>query len=124
MSRAQLARKDDLASLQASKPQTEAEITRAIRSLLHGLRIFHWKQHQGLGSTPGVPDIIGIVPASACREKAGCLLGIEVKTDKGRLSKDQEKYIGRINREGGLAFVARCVDDMIDNLGVRDRFLF
>jgi len=39
---------------------TEREITAGIRHLLKTLGIFHWKVHQGLGSTPGVPDILGI----------------------------------------------------------------
>ena len=97
-------------------PQSEKEITKAIRGTLKALGIFHWKVLQGLGSTPGVPDILGIWQ--------GKLLGIECKTQKGKLSHHQEKFIERINREGGIAFVARSIDDVIDGLGVRDRFIF
>jgi Holliday junction resolvase len=94
---------------------TEREITAGIRHLLKTLGVFHWKQHQGLGSTPGVPDIIGIWH--------GKLLGIEIKTTAGRVSEHQQRFIDAINREGGLAFVARSIDDVINGLGVKQRFV-
>jgi hypothetical protein len=40
--------------------------------------VLHWSEHQGLGSTPGVPDIIGI----GSRQN----VGYEVKTARGKLS--------------------------------------
>lgn len=95
--------------------QSEAEITRGIRGILKSLGVWHFKVHQGLGSTPGIPDIIGIWN--------GQLLGIEVKTAKGKLSDKQQAKIDEINRAGGLAFVARCIDDVIDALDAHDRFL-
>ena len=95
--------------------QTEAEVTKAIRSTLKTLGVFHWKVHQGLGSVPGVPDILG------CYK--GKLLGIEVKTRRGTLSDHQRRFIDQINREGGIAFVARSIDDVIAGLGVENRFL-
>ena len=97
------------------KPQTEKEITKAVRGVLKTLGIYHWKQFQTLGSTPGVSDIIGIYK--------GKLLAVEVKTKRGKLSPAQKAFIDSINRFGGLAFVVRSVDELIDNLGVRDRFL-
>ena len=96
------------------KKQTEKEITRAIRAFLKVSGIFHWKVMQGLGCTPGVPDIIGIY-----RNR---FLGIEIKTAKGRISEHQQRFISAINKEGGIAFVARSVDDVIDKLGLGDRF--
>ena len=51
-------------------------------------------------------------------------LAIEVKTKTGKVSPDQVKFLNRVNESGGLGFVARSVDDVIDTLGVRDRFLF
>ena len=96
--------------------QSEAEITRAIRFLLSSQGIWHWKVHQGLGSTPGIPDIVGIWQ--------GKLLGIEVKTAKGVVSDKQALKLREINRHGGLAFVARSIDDVVEALGIQDRFLF
>ena len=66
-------------------------------------------------STPGVPDLI-------CCFK-GRLIGIEIKAGKGIVSEYQKEFIDNINRAGGLAFVARSVDDVIDGLGLQDRFL-
>lgn len=86
----------------------EKEITHSIRSLLKQFGIFHWKVWQGLGSTPGVPDIVGIYD--------GRFMAIEVKTERGKLSPHQEKFIQNINAHGGIAFVARNIDDVIENL--------
>ena len=66
-------------------------------------------------STPGVPDLI-------CCFK-GRLVGIEIKAEKGIVSDYQKEFIDRINKAGGLAFVARSVDDVIEGLGLQDRFL-
>jgi len=96
--------------------QSEAEITKAIRGVLKTLGVVHFKQHQGLGSTPGIPDILGIWN--------GRFLAIEVKTNAGKLTEKQSDWIDKINRAGGLAFVARSIDDVIDNLGIHDRILF
>jgi Holliday junction resolvase len=95
--------------------QSEAEITRGIREILKQMCVWHFKVHQGLGSTPGIPDIIGIWN--------GRMLAIEVKTAKGKLSDKQESKIREINRAGGLAFVARSIDDVIDALDAHDMFL-
>jgi hypothetical protein len=100
------------------KKQTETELTRAIMAMLHGCGIFCWKHWQGGFNRhlAGIPDIIGIWN--------GTFIGIEVKSGNNKLTQKQQQWIDRINREGGLAFVARSVDDVIDGLGIRDRFLF
>jgi len=96
--------------------QTEAEITRAIRGALKALGIFHWKQWQGPMSQPkGVSDIIGIFE--------GKPLAIEIKTGRGRLSEYQQAFAETWQREGGIFIEARSVDDVIEGLGIRDRFL-
>ena len=88
--------------------QSEREITRAIRGLLKTMGIFHWVNiYSG-------PDILGIYK--------GRMFAIIVKP-AGDLSDHQQRFLDRINREGGIAFVARSIDDVIDGLGVRDRFL-
>ncbi len=66
-------------------------------------------------STPGVPDLI-------CCFK-GRLIGIEIKAEKGIVSEYQKEFIDNINRAGGLAFVARDIQTVIDKLELRDRFL-
>jgi len=95
----------------------EKDITHQIRSVLKTFGIFHYKNHGGLGSAPGLPDITGCM-------KDGRGFWIEVKTDKGRLSPHQERFIQNINDAGGLAFVARSVDDVIEKLDLKKRMLF
>jgi hypothetical protein len=67
----------------------------------------------------GSADIIGIL-------QGGRFLAIEVKKPGGRVSPDQKKFIDTINAEGGIAFVAYSVDEVIEklNLGVKLSPLF
>lgn len=56
----------------------------------------------------GMSDIIGIVE--------GRFLAIEVKSEKGVLSPDQKSFIMDVNESGGVAFVARSIQDVVTNL--------
>ena len=94
--------------LKPPKPPTEKEITKEIRKFLAFKQIFCWKVWQGLGSTKGVADIIGCF--------RGRFLAIEVKNQKGKLSEYQEAFLENVRRSGGIAFVARNVQDVIENL--------
>lgn len=86
----------------------ETEVTAAIRSVLAAHGIWVWKQWQGPMSSPrGVSDLIGIAPG-------GRFLAVEVKTERGRLSAHQERFLEQVRRHGGIAFVARSMDDAID----------
>lgn len=99
-------------------PKTsEKEITHSIRSLLKQFGIFHYKNHGGLGSAPGLPDITGVL-------KDGRGFWIEVKTERGVLSPHQERFIANINDAGGIAFMARSVDEVIEKLELKKRMLF
>ncbi len=95
---------------------SEHDITISIRNLLKTFNIFHWKNHGGPMGARGVPDILGIYQ--------GRLLGIEIKTATGKPSPEQERFIQNINAAGGLAFVARSVEDVIEKLGLQKRLLF
>lgn len=101
-------------------PTAEALLTSSIRSLLNAAGFWHWKVHQGLGAVAGVPDILGVDHRDAHR---GRLFAIEVKAPRGVVSPAQETFIQRINGAGGNAFVARSIDDVIEGLGLQDRFL-
>jgi hypothetical protein len=97
--------------------QTEAEITSAIRSLLKTVGVFAWKNWSGPMSSPkGIADILG------CWQ--GRFVAIEVKRPGGRTTPEQERFLEAVRRHGGIAFVARSIDDVIDGLGIQDRFLF
>jgi penicillin-binding protein-related factor A (putative recombinase) len=56
------------------------------------------------GYMKGVADILGIW--------RGKLLAIEVKTPTGKLSPEQKQFLSRVQEEGGIAFVARSVEDV------------
>lgn len=56
--------------------------------------------------TSGIPDIVG------CYGVDGKMVGIEVKTDKGKLSKLQEHTLRKIKAAGGSVCVARNVNDV------------
>ena len=53
----------------------------------------------------GVADILGLLPT-------GKFIAIEVKTKSGRLTPEQEVFLDRVSENGGIAFVARSVDDV------------
>lgn len=55
----------------------------------------------------GVADILGIMPN-------GKLLAIEVKTRKGVVSPNQKAFLKMIEKNCGLAFVARSLKDAMD----------
>lgn len=61
----------------------------------------------GLGT--GSSDLIGWT-------NKGRFLAIEVKTDKGRVTEEQENFLDQVNLSGGIGFVARSVQDVVDKL--------
>jgi hypothetical protein len=97
------------------KKTPEGMLTVSVRQLLKSVGIFHWKEFQTLGSYLGVSDIIG------CYK--GKMIAIELKAPKGVASPDQIRFIENVNAAGGLAFVARSLDDVIEKLELQDRFL-
>jgi hypothetical protein len=58
------------------------------------------------GLCVGSADLIGIRPD-------GRFIAIEVKTPKGRVTSEQERFIFHIQLMGGIAGVARSVDDAL-----------
>lgn len=59
------------------------------------------------GLCVGSSDIIGIAPC-------GRFLAIEVKTPKGRATKEQLRFIEAVKAAGGIAGIARSVEDALD----------
>lgn len=57
----------------------------------------------------GCSDIIGML-------KGGRLLAVECKSSKGKESADQQSFGARVAQDGGLYFVARSVDDVLEAL--------
>lgn len=62
----------------------------------------------GVGGKGG-SDVIGIT-------SSGKFFAIEVKTPKGRTSKEQDSFLSRVKEQGGIAGVARSPKDALDLL--------
>ena len=58
---------------------------------------------------PGCPDVLG-------QMKDGRLLGVEVKSQTGRLRPEQAVFLERIRAAAGVAFVARDCRDVLREL--------
>ena len=99
--------------------EKESDIIKVILEYLAYNNIFSWRNNTGAfpietgagkrryfrAGIPGMSDILGVLPD-------GRILAIEVKTVKGRVSPLQNAFITVINRYGGLAFVARSIEDV------------
>jgi len=108
-----------------TKPQ-ERDVLKAIMELLHKHPKVGkvWRQNSGTftkqygskthyiraNTAKGMSDIMGIL-------KDGRTLAIEVKSPTGKLQPHQREFLLTIYKAGGLAFVARSVDDVIEKLG-------
>lgn len=57
---------------------------------------------------PGIPDL------TLCLN--GWFIGIEVKNQKGIVSDVQKIHLRNINKAGGIAFVARSLDEVLSKL--------
>lgn len=62
------------------------------------------------GLCKGSADVIGIAPG-------GRFLAVEVKTPRGRVTEAQERFLAAVRRAGGVAGVARSVDDALRLVG-------
>jgi hypothetical protein len=58
------------------------------------------------GLAVGSSDIVGIAPC-------GRFLAIEIKTSKGRATKEQLRFIEVVNKAGGISGIARSVEDAL-----------
>jgi hypothetical protein len=58
----------------------------------------------------GCADYLGVLRSS------GRFVAMEIKSTNGRVSDDQTRFLARVRRSGGIAFVARCLQDALDAL--------
>lgn len=106
------------------KDVSEKDIQSAILKYLRMRGIFCWRQNNvgvydqnkkryirpnSRFHLRGVSDILGVLPD-------GRLLAIEVKSRKGVVSIDQRTFLDSITQSKGVAFVARSLDDVIQEL--------
>ena len=93
---------------------TETEIQKEIMAYLTVRQIYHWRNNTGRRGTVsygfiGSADILGLLPS-------GRFLAIEVKTETGTQSTDQQEFQLNINMNSGLYILARSVEDVIKKL--------
>jgi len=83
----------------------EKDITSAIMRYLKTLPYcFAWKEHGGMYGTTGLPDII------CCYR--GRFMGLEVKTQTGKLTKLQETTLQRIQEAKGYAYKVTSLQEV------------
>lgn len=93
----------------------EGAIKQQIIAWLEAKEIFHYvhivaRVPGNRGSMKkGVSDIIGCLPN-------GRFLAIEVKAPMGSVSDEQMEFIFDVRKNGGIAFVARSVEDVVKQL--------
>jgi hypothetical protein len=100
----------------------EKHIQRQILEYLDLKGIFAWRNNSGAVFSEykgrkrmiryglkGSSDILGIL-------NDGRFLAIEVKKPDGKPTTEQLEFIDRINKNGGLAFIARSITEVIKNI--------
>jgi len=106
----------------------ESIVLRACLHYLTVLGIEAWRNNTGLAMLPGKggkpqpvrfgkrgqADILGFFPAG--HALAGRFLAIECKSSAGKLWPDQEAFLLRVRRAGGVAILARSLDELIAGL--------
>lgn len=109
-----------------NKTIPESTIESEILWRLYKLGIFCWKntsggfydgkrmrRHVNPFAILGTSDILAIIK--------GIFIAIEVKSAKGKPTPDQVKFIDNINKNGGIAFIARsweCVEKKLYENGL------
>jgi len=103
---------------------SEKEIQNQILEYLYNRGIFCWRQNtigvfderrgcyiknRSRFAIKGVSDILGVLPK-------GRILAIEVKSRKGKVSPEQEEFLKKVLQQGGVAILARSLEDVIAEL--------
>ena len=132
-----------MTSTQAAR-RPERYLRNAILQLLRAHGIAVWPT--GVGAFPasyngkqrfvrvgsrGMSDIIGCLPIIApppgsyavtrdyVNAVPGRFLAIEVKNPGGKVSLEQTAFLQTVTRAGGIGFVARSCDEVVEKLGLR-----
>lgn len=87
----------------------EKKVENSIKRYLDGLGAYHIKIHGSAYMPAGTPDILACI--------GGKFIGIEVKKPKGGVVSELQKLkIKQIKSAGGVAFVARSLEDVKQEL--------
>lgn len=99
--------------------EKESDIQKTILEWLTWKKVFHYRNNSGASPREsngkryyirfgerGSPDIICVID--------GKYVGIECKTSKGKQSESQIEFQKRLEDAGGVYFLARSLEDVID----------
>lgn len=87
----------------------ESKLQADVEAWLRYKGIYFVHLNEARGNKIGVPDLV------CCM--AGKFVAIELKTEKGRVSKAQEENMQEIGKAGGLAVVCRSLDEVREVVG-------
>ncbi len=94
--------------------ETERALLIQVRVALAGISgVRFWRNNVGVDLNRGVRYGLAVGSGDLIGHIDGRFASIELKTTKGRLSLQQERWLGLMRRERLLACVARSVDDVI-----------
>lgn len=83
-----------------------------------GVAVFPDGSRVAYGLTPGSSDLIGWKSITVTPEMVGkrlaVFVAVEVKTAKGRLTKEQRNFIDRLRMCGGIAGVAKSPEEALN----------
>lgn len=111
------------------KPRTpESAVLRACLSYLAVRGIRAWRNNSGLAmfagksgkprpvrfGKQGQADILGYMPD-------GRFVAVECKASDGKATPDQEEFLADVRRAGGVAILARSLDELIAGLEAANR---
>jgi hypothetical protein len=113
----------------------ETTIMRNIQLALSCVGVRMFRNNTGLFNTAdgsrirtglcvGSSDLIGLTPrvitADMLGRQVAIFTAIEVKTAKGKLRPEQKAFLSMVKKAGGIAIVARDVDEAIKKIEVGD----
>lgn len=103
----------------------ETDVQNRIRiALSYDPRVILWRNHTGsikdqhgrfhrFGLCPGSSDLVGILTTPT---HGGRFFALEIKCGRGRLTKEQERWLEMIRGRGGVAMVAYSVAEAIEGV--------
>jgi len=103
----------------------ESLVVNACIRWLHTHNVKHWRNNTGAVKTEsgawirfgdkGSPDIMCRVPVTIGAKTLATLVGIECKSEKGKLNPNQLAWKQAHEKDGGIYILARSLDDIIQN---------
>lgn len=92
----------------------ESKLEKQVEAYMTKRRVWQLARYQAQSSQNGLPDRLYLYK--------GYLLGLELKTDKGKPTLLQEKKLELINANGGIGLIIRRVEEIAKVLDLIDAY--